>query len=78
MDHSSNQTKVKCNKYVTMLKHSCQGWGVAHIIEHLPSKHQVLSSNPSMGKQTNKKTSKLLSRVVTQFWSLFTGVPPYP
>jgi hypothetical protein len=32
--------------------------GVAQVVEHLPSKHEVLSSNPSTAKKKKKETKK--------------------
>jgi hypothetical protein len=43
-----------------------KGWPVAVMVEHLPSKHKSLSSNPSTAiKKKKKKKVKLLILVVS-------------
>jgi hypothetical protein len=37
-------------------KLTCKGWGVAQVVEQLPSKPGALSSNPSTTKKKKKKT----------------------
>jgi hypothetical protein len=44
-----------------LLKATDKGWGVAQAAEHLPSKHEALSSNSSIAKKKKKKAITYLS-----------------
>jgi hypothetical protein len=41
------------SKYITSL----MGWGMAQVVDHLPSKCEALNSNPSTTKKKKKATS---------------------
>jgi hypothetical protein len=44
--------------------------GVAQVVEHLPSKHEVLSSNPSTAKKKKKRPKKKMKYVyVMEYYS---------
>jgi hypothetical protein len=50
---SSNLSTTKEKKKYPTQKRAGR---VAHMVEHLPSKYEVLNSNPNTPKQTNKQT----------------------
>jgi hypothetical protein len=41
-----------------------KGWGVAPVVECLPSKCKVLSSNPSIKKNTTSKADQTLTNIL--------------